>query len=313
MKLVSFGQPESWQPGLLVAGDRVVSASSAAAAAGWDGHDDGELLRSILGAAPDRRRGLREAAESLATQEAPGVHDLSAVVLGPPVPRPDKILCVGLNYRDHASEVALDESAVPTLFAKFRNSLIGPGAPIVLPAISSEVDFEGEMALVIGRRCKDVPVADALDCVAGYMPFNDVSARDVQMQASQWTAGKAIDGFGPCGPALVFAEDVRDPTNLDIATRLNGETMQAANTAQMLFGIAELVTYISSVMTLEPGDIVATGTPAGVGYTREPPVFLQDGDVVEVEVEGLGVLTSPVAGARRNLSMPVGTSSDVVD
>lgn len=312
MRLVSFGEARRWQPGFLIGRDHVVDAARAATLAGLDGHHgERSLLHRILGATREESGALRDAAEALGAQDGAGVCHVSELTLGPPVPEPDKVLCVGLNYRDHADEVDLEEPVVPTLFPKFRNGLIGPGAPIVLPAISSQIDFEGELALVIGRRCKNVPVTEALDCVAGFMPFNDVSARDVQMQTSQWTAGKAVDGFAPCGPTLMLAEDVPDPSRLEIRTRLNGETMQSANTADMIFGPADLVAYISSVMTLERGDIIVTGTPAGVGFTRKPPVFLGDGDVVEVEIEGLGLLRNPVVAGEGDVRSAQREGADV--
>jgi 2-keto-4-pentenoate hydratase/2-oxohepta-3-ene-1,7-dioic acid hydratase in catechol pathway len=190
--------------------------------------------------------------------------------------------------------MATEAPAAPNLFAKFRSSLVGSGTPIVLPRISEEIDYEGELAVVIGRRCKDVEAQDALAYVGGYMPFNDVSARDLQFRTSQFTAGKAIDTFAPCGPALVTADELADPGALRLVTRVNGDVVQDASTGDMIFGVAETIAFTSSVMTLEPGDILATGTPPGVGYKRTPPRFLRDGDVVEVEIEGLGTLRNPV-------------------
>jgi len=204
------------------------------------------------------------------------------------------VICLGLNYRDHANETGLAEPQTPLLFAKYRNSLIGDSSPIRLPRDTQAVDFEGELAIVIGRRGKGFPAADALDYVAGAMAFNDVSARQLQFRTSQWLPGKALDTFAPCGPELVLADELGDLQNLDVATRVNGETMQAANTASMIFTIAETVAFIAGLMTLEPGDIIATGTPAGVGYTRTPPIELEDGDRVEVEIEGIGALSNPV-------------------
>jgi 2-keto-4-pentenoate hydratase/2-oxohepta-3-ene-1,7-dioic acid hydratase in catechol pathway len=212
----------------------------------------------------------------------------------PPVPDPEKIICIGLNYRDHAGEVAMELPPAPILFPKWPNALIGDGAPIVLPPETSRGDYEGELAVVIGRRVRRVPEAEALGAVAGYMPFNDVSARDLQLQVSQWTAGKAIDSFAPCGPELVTAGEVGDVGALEVRTRLNGETVQSAPTELMIFPVATLIAYVSSLMTLEPGDVIATGTPAGVGFTREPPIALAAGDVVEVEIPGVGLLTNPV-------------------
>jgi 2-keto-4-pentenoate hydratase/2-oxohepta-3-ene-1,7-dioic acid hydratase in catechol pathway len=232
-----------------------------------------------------------------AGQIAPREHAgaLGEVELGPPVTDPDKIVCLGLNYRDHAEESGLALPAAPLLFAKFRNSLAGPSAPIVLPRRGEQFDYEAELAVVIGTRGKDIAVADALGHVAGAMAFNDVTARDVQHATSQWTAGKAIDTFAPCGPALVTLDELGDLQELRIAARVNGATVQDGHTGQMIFGVAETIAFVSSLMTLEVGDIIATGTPAGVGISRTPQVLLRDGDVVEVEIEGIGTLSNRVA------------------
>jgi acylpyruvate hydrolase len=212
-----------------------------------------------------------------------------------PITDPDKIICLGLNYRDHAAESGLALPKAPLLFAKFRNSLAGPTAPIVLPSRGELIDYEAELAVVIGHRGKDIAAEDALEHVAGAMVFNDVTARDVQHATSQWTAGKAIDTFAPCGPALVTLDEVGDLQDLAIRARVNGVTVQDGHTSQMIFGVAETIAFVSSLMTLEVGDIIATGTPAGVGISRDPQVLLHDGDVVEIEIEGLGSLRNPVA------------------
>jgi 2-keto-4-pentenoate hydratase/2-oxohepta-3-ene-1,7-dioic acid hydratase in catechol pathway len=219
---------------------------------------------------------------------------LDDVRLLPPVPDPDKILCIGLNYRDHAEETGMPAPPAPIVFAKFRNSLAGPNDPIVLPEASQAVDYEAELAVVIGQRCRNVAAAGALDYVAGAMAFNDVSARDLQMQTSQWTMGKAIDTFAPCGPALVLMDEIGHLQDLRVETRVNGRTVQSGSTASMIFPVAELIEFISSVMTLEPGDIIATGTPAGVGFTRTPPLLIAADDLVEVEIENIGLLANPV-------------------
>jgi 2-keto-4-pentenoate hydratase/2-oxohepta-3-ene-1,7-dioic acid hydratase in catechol pathway len=216
------------------------------------------------------------------------------IVFGPPIPDPDKILCIGLNYREHARESGLEVPPVPVVFAKFRNSLIGPGVAIELPAISRQVDYEGELAVVIGRRCKNVSASDALSVVAGYSLLNDVSARDLQLQVSQWTIGKAIDTFAPMGPGIVPAHLVPDPQNLELITRLNGQVVQQSSTADMIFSVAEIIAHLTRSMTLEPGDIIATGTPSGVGFKRSPVLFLQPGDLVEVEISSIGLLSNPV-------------------
>jgi 2-keto-4-pentenoate hydratase/2-oxohepta-3-ene-1,7-dioic acid hydratase in catechol pathway len=211
-----------------------------------------------------------------------------------PIDRPGKIVCVGLNYRDHAAESKLELPSRPLLFAKWQTSLIGPGEAIVLPAISHEVDFEAELGVVIGRQARRVAVDDALEFVSGYLCVNDVSARDVQMGDGQWTRGKSFDTFCPIGPRLVPAEEIADPQALGIRCLVNGEALQDANTADMVFPVAELIAFVSEAITLKPGDLIASGTPPGVGFARTPPVFLKDGDQVTVEIEGLGELTNPV-------------------
>ena len=218
---------------------------------------------------------------------------LTDVTLHAPITDPQKIICLGLNYRDHAEETGQEIPTAPMWFAKFANSLTGSGADIVLPAAHAEyVDYEAELALVIGRRAKNVSAEEALDHIAGAMPFNDVSARDLQMQNPLWTSGKAIDTFAPCGPALVTLEEIDDLGLLGLRTRVNGELLQQGTTANLIFAPAEVVAWLSRTMTLLPGDIIATGTPAGVGVAQGR--FLKDGDTVEVEIDGLGTLVNPV-------------------
>ena len=213
-----------------------------------------------------------------------------------PIERPQKIVCVGLNYRDHAEEQAVDLPERPLLFAKWPNTLIGPGEPIVLPAITERVDYEAELGVVIGSSAQGVSVENALEAVAGYLCANDVTARDLQHGDGQWTRGKSLDTFCPVGPALVPAADVPDPQALGIRAILNGEVMQDSTTANMVFSVAEIVAFVSQAITLEPGDLILTGTPAGVGVFRDPPVLLQPGDEITVEIDGVGVLTNPVIG-----------------
>jgi 2-keto-4-pentenoate hydratase/2-oxohepta-3-ene-1,7-dioic acid hydratase in catechol pathway len=208
---------------------------------------------------------------------------------------PQKIVCVGLNYRDHAEEqgVALPER--PLLFAKWPNTLLENGAPIRLPAISKQVDYEAELGVVIGRRASGVTVADALNFVEGYVVANDVSGRDLQFADGQWIRGKSLDTFLPVGE-LVPASAVPDPQALPIRAILNGEVMQDSNTSNMIFGVAEVVSFISQAITLEPGDLIITGTPAGVGAFRDPPVWLKPGDEITIEIDGVGSISSPVTG-----------------
>ena len=213
-----------------------------------------------------------------------------------PIAVPSKIVCVGLNYRDHAAESGMALPDRPLLFSKWPNTLIGPGDPIVLPAISNEVDYEAELGVVIGRRAARVSQADALSYVGGYVCANDVSARDVQFLDGQWARGKSLDTFCPVGP-LVPASEVPDPQALRIRAILNGRTVQDSNTEQMVFTVAEIVAYISQAITLEPGDLILTGTPPGVGFARKPPLFLQPGDEITIEIDGIGALTNPVRSA----------------
>jgi 2-keto-4-pentenoate hydratase/2-oxohepta-3-ene-1,7-dioic acid hydratase in catechol pathway len=214
------------------------------------------------------------------------------------ITRPGKIVCVGLNYHDHAEEGGQDLPKAPLLFAKWPNTLIGDGEPIVLPEESSQVDYEAELGVVIAATAKHVSERDALDVVEGYICVNDVSARDLQFGDGQWTRGKSPDTFCPVGPRLVPREEIADPQALAIRCVLNGQTMQDSSTSQMIFSVAEIIAYVTRVITLEPGDLIATGTPAGVGVFRDPKVLLQDGDEVSVEIEGLGTLTNPVQKER---------------
>ena len=211
-----------------------------------------------------------------------------------PIERPGKIVCVGLNYKDHAEEQGVELPAAPLLFAKFTTSLIGPGAAIVIPPLVTQCDYEAELGVVIGATVRNVSRENALEAVAGYICANDVSARDLQFADKQWTRGKSPDTFCPVGPRLVPAAEIADPHNLRIRTLVNGEVLQDSSTSNLIFGIDEIISYISQTSTLEPGDLILTGTPAGVGVFREPQRLLQPGDEVTVEIEGLGELTNPV-------------------
>jgi 2-keto-4-pentenoate hydratase/2-oxohepta-3-ene-1,7-dioic acid hydratase in catechol pathway len=209
---------------------------------------------------------------------------------------PQKIVCVGLNYRDHAEEQGVDLPERPLLFAKWPNTLIEAGAPIRLPAISKQVDYEAELGVVIGTRASGVSAGDALDHVRGYVVANDVSGRDLQFSDGQWVRGKSLDTFLPVGD-LVPASDVPDPQALGIRAILNGETMQDSNTSNMVFGVAEIIAFVSQAITLEPGDLIITGTPAGVGAFRKPQVWLKPGDEITIEIDGIGSITNPVVAA----------------
>ena len=207
---------------------------------------------------------------------------------------PSNVICVGLNYREHALESKMPLPKQPVLFAKWTTSVIGPGDSIVLPPDTQEVDYEAELAVVIGQKCRSVSVERALDYVAGYTCMNDVSARDFQRNDGQWVRAKSQDTFGPMGPCLVTSEEIADPNALGIRCTLNGQVLQDSNTGDMIFSVRELIAFISRGITLQPGDLITTGTPQGVGFARKPPIFLKDGDEVVVEVDGIGKLSNPV-------------------
>jgi 2-keto-4-pentenoate hydratase/2-oxohepta-3-ene-1,7-dioic acid hydratase in catechol pathway len=248
-------------------------------------------VKGLLALGPD---GLRRAREALPLGGL--THDPGRVTLLAPVPDPAKIVCLGLNYRDHAAESGMDVPAEPILFSKYATTLIGHGAPIILPPSSTEVDYEAELVVAIGVGGHDIPRERAMEHVGGYAVGHDVSARDWQLNkpGKQWMAGKTFDTFAPVGPSVVTADEVPDPQALGIRLRLNGRTMQDSNTKQLIFPVDETVSYLSRIFTLEPGDLIFTGTPPGVGMARKPPVWLQPGDVVEVEIDGLGTLRNPV-------------------
>jgi 2-keto-4-pentenoate hydratase/2-oxohepta-3-ene-1,7-dioic acid hydratase in catechol pathway len=256
---------------------------------------DSSVSSSVRGLLEDGTELLKEAAE-MAARATPAKHPVASTRLLPPIPDPHKIICIGLNYRDHAAESGTPIPKDPVLFSKYATALIGSGDPIVLPAVSQEVDYEAELVIVIGKKGRHLTKEQALGHIAGYTIGHDVSARDWQLKkdGKQWMVGKTFDTFAPLGPELVTADEVGDPHSLGIRLRLNGQTMQDSSTKQMIFSVAELVSYLSTVFTLQPGDLVYTGTPPGVGMARKPPVFLKGGDVVEIEIDKLGVLRNPV-------------------
>ena len=249
-------------------------------------------VRELIGGGPPL---LARAAE--AARRGTVTYDPDGVRLLSPVPDPQKIVCLGLNYRDHAIETGAKIPDEPILFSKYPSSLIGHEAPILLPKVSHEVDYEAELVIVVGRGGREIPAERAYDHVAGYAVGHDVSARDWQLRkpGGQWMAGKTFDTFAPVGPYLVTADEVPDPHDLGIRLRLNGRLMQDSNTSQLIFRVPEMIAYLSKVFTLTPGDLIFTGTPPGVGMARKPPVWLKPGDVVEVEIDGLGTLRNPVA------------------
>ena len=253
----------------------------------------------IWNALGGRGSGVRDLLESDRLAEVAEIGDarvipLDVVELLPPVPDPQKIVCIGLNYKAHASEAGIEPPDVPTFFAKFANALAAPGATVPLPRASQKVDFEAEVAFVVGRQCAGVSVAEAADCIAGYMLFNDLSARDLQFATPQWMPGKVFDGSAPCGPALVTAEEALAGGAVSFSLALNGEQMQSASTNGLIFSIPELISHLSSLMTLEPGDIVSTGTPSGVGSTRDPRVWLSEGDELVISSPTLGRLETRI-------------------
>ncbi|HKH23345.1 MAG TPA: fumarylacetoacetate hydrolase family protein [Solirubrobacterales bacterium] len=235
---------------------------------------------------------LGELAERARGGESEAIEDAELL---PPVPDPDKVICIGLNYRSHAVEAGIDPPEQPTFFAKFRNALAEPDATVTLPAASKKVDYEAEVAFVVGRRCHEVPAEEALDAIAGYLLLNDLSARDLQFATPQWMPGKVFDRSAPCGPALVTPDEAGPADQISFTLDLNGERMQEASTSDLIFPIAELLAHLSSLMTLEPGDIVSTGTPSGVGSVRQPRVWLKPGDEIVITSPTLGELRTTIA------------------
>jgi acylpyruvate hydrolase len=260
----------------------------------------------VLEAGAQALDGIREAAGNVREELDSGkisdqlrrqgvVFTLGEVQIKAPIPRPRKLILLGLNYRDHAEETGQAIPEVPTLFAKYSTSVVGPGEAILIPRVTEQIDYEAEFAFVIGTRGQHISREHALDYVAGYTIINDVSARDYQFATSQWMVGKTFDTHCPMGPALILKDEIPDPHNLDLSLSIGGEVLQRSNTRQLIFKIPETVEYLARIMTLEPGDVISTGTPAGVGFTRKPPRWLRAGETVRVEIAGLGVLENPVA------------------
>ncbi len=258
-----------------------------------------ERARSLAGALANPCEHLAALAAAHAGRLEPSgpALPLADLELLAPVPRPGKVICIGLNYRDHAAESGMPIPQSPLFFAKFGSCVVGPGAAVILPPGSAQTDYEAEMAVVIGATARRVSEADARSHVLGYACLNDVSARDFQFADGQWTRGKACDTFAPCGPFIADRAAVPDPHALGVRMRVNGRLLQDSSTAQLIFGVDALVAFLSRHVTLEPGDLISTGTPPGVGFARKPPLFLQPGDLMEVEVDGLGVLRNPVVGS----------------
>ncbi len=280
MRFVTFQREGYTEPGVLVDNEII----------GLRGAGFPEILPLIAGGADALDRVSRWSYNPPGSERL----DAAAVQLRSPIPRPPKIIGIGLNYRDHAEEQKAEIPSVPAVFAKFPTSVIGHGQPIVLPKNSTKPDYEAEFAVVIGRGGRHIPEERWRQHVFGYTIVNDVSARDFQRATSQWTMGKTFDTFCPIGPCIVTADEIDDPHNLDISMTVSGEVLQSSNTRHLIFNVPYLIAFLSSVFTLEPGDVIATGTPGGVGFVRKPPRWLKPGDECRVRVQGIGELVNPV-------------------
>jgi 2-keto-4-pentenoate hydratase/2-oxohepta-3-ene-1,7-dioic acid hydratase in catechol pathway len=280
MKLATFSHAGRTRVGVVVAGEIVDLAATS---------PQHPLLQDFLSAGADARAAAQDAVENRRDRIP-----LADVVLEAPILRPGKVLAVGLNYADHIAETGAQAPTYPTIFNKQSTCVTGPTRPIHLPRVSSVLDYEGELAFVIGKRCRHVPRQRAYEVIAGYCIMNDVTVRDWQMRTPTWTMGKSFDTHGPCGPWLTTADEVGDPHMLGLRTWVNGELRQDSNTKHLVFDCAALVEYLSTAFTLEVGDVISTGTPAGVGITMKPPRLLQPGDVVRIEIDKLGRLENTV-------------------
>jgi 2-keto-4-pentenoate hydratase/2-oxohepta-3-ene-1,7-dioic acid hydratase in catechol pathway len=281
MRFVTFESGGKSRPGLLTSKDQVVDLS----AAGFSS------ILELIEAGP---AGRSKAEAFTATAGTDNQYALKSVKLRAPIPRPRKLICVGLNYRDHAAETGAQIPDVPTVFNKFATAVIGPGDDIVLPKVSKSPDYEAEFAFVIGTGGRHIAASDWQKHMFGYTLINDVSARDYQRATTQWLMGKTFDTFAPMGPWIITADEIADPHSLDIQLEIDGEILQNSNTRELIFKIPDLIAFLSSVFTLEPGDIVSTGTPAGVGVARNPQRFLRPGEEVTVRIPGIGELVNPV-------------------
>lgn len=299
MRLVSHNEGGKARFGLVV-GAKVVDVARASEAYRADDNTI-ELIASrienFFDECESQTPSLRKIAERAASEtRAFLVKPLGEVKILPPIARPPKSICVARNYAEHAKEAGLDISPIPILFPRFSATFVADGDPVLVPAVSDNLDWEGELAVVIGKPTngKRITKAEAMDYVFGYTIFNDVTVRDYQFRVTQYTAGKNFRATGPIGPAIVTADEIIDPHNLNIRTTLNGEVVQFANTSTMIYDIPTILENIAEFIDLEPGDIIPTGTPAGVGFKRKPPIFLKDGDTITVEIPGVGTLSNPV-------------------
>jgi acylpyruvate hydrolase len=281
MRLVTYLRDDESAVGLLQ-GDDVLDLASLVPDLPAD-------LVGVIGNWPFLRERIGQSAPSAASRP------LASVTLLPPIPKPGKIVCLGLNYVEHAKEGGHNVPDYPALFMRAATSLVGPFDAVIRPRVSEKLDYEVELMVVIGMRCRHVPESEALKAVFGYTVFNDVSVRDFQRRTAQWTAGKTFDGTGPMGPAIVTADELPPGAHgIGIRSRLNGQTVQDGNTADMVFGVARTIAILSEIMTLEPGDVVAMGTPSGVGHARNPPLWMAPGDVIEAEIDGIGTLRNRI-------------------
>lgn len=302
MKLLTFNQDGQLKLGIATP-QGVLDVSQAIDALGRQGANIPATVMEAITGGDDSIAKLRKLVDQAleASERSALFLDETELTLGPCVTHPNKIICVGLNYRKHAEETNAPIPQFPILFNKFNNTLTGHGHDVALPKVSSKVDYEAELVIVIGKEAKYVDKDSALDYVFGYACVNDLSARDLQLRTSQWLTGKSCDGFSPLGPYLVTADETGNPNDLEIRCTVNGEIRQNSNTADMIFHCDEIVSYISQYMTLAPGDIILTGTPEGVvlGYPEEKQVWLKDGDIVTVEIEKLGKLTNRMVAEAR--------------
>lgn len=303
MRLVTYSFRGSTRVGAMNGDGEVIDLARAAAV----GHTD-PVPDNMLALLEQGERGMRAARAALAAgQECARRGRGNALATGvlfetreagfqleAPIPRPGKVLAIGLNYRDHAAEAKMEIPKQPVVFTKVSSCITGPGMPIYRPRVSTALDWEGEFCFVMGRRARHVKAADALDYVAGYTVGDDVSVRDWQFHSGTWMMGKGFDTHGPMGPWIVTRDEIPDPSNLEIRTWVNGQLKQHSNTGQLIFGVGQIIEYISKAFTMEPGDVVFTGTPSGVGASRRPPEWLKAGDTVRIEIAGLGVLENPV-------------------
>lgn len=287
MRIVSFSRDGESRIGCSVDG-QIIDLSIADPSLPTD-------LLSLLEMGPE---GMQQAAQAAESATADATVSPDSITYLPLIPRPPKVICIGRNYAAHAKEGGAEPPTYPEIFYRGATSLIGHNAPIIRPNCSDKLDYEAELVAIVGRKARNVPIEEGLDYVAGYSLFNDATLRDYQRKSSQWTIGKNFDDTGAFGPEFVTADELPAGAHgLRIQSRLNGEIMQDASTADFIFPIDDLIAKLSECMTLEPGDVIVTGTPAGVGYARNPPVFMKDGDVCEIEIEGIGVLSNPVVDA----------------